>query len=366
LDSFASYKLLFITINFMKRLKWFLWLCSGAHIKLLDKCPSEASKYTGIGATVFFTGVFAAIASSYAMYTVFDSVWASIAFGSIWGLMIFNLDRYIVSSMRKEGKFSKELITALPRIILAVLISLVIAKPLEMKIFEKEIRSQLSIMEQEIHAEQELSINARLVPARQRLMEEIGALKKEIEVKTERRDDLRRLAQEEADGTGGSMRRNAGPIYKIKKADADQVEEELQQLLLKNGAIIQTKEAQIADLDSTMQTEMSNLEQADLDGPAARMEALSRLTDQSNAIWLANWFIILLFIAVETAPVFVKLISPQGPYDHLLKVVEHGFEGKRVEILAQNNARIKQNNKELPEPEVSFIRERLDTGLQKS
>jgi hypothetical protein len=96
------------------------------------------------------------------------------------------------------------------------------------------------------------------------------------------------------------------------------------------------------------------------------MEALSRLTNNSQAIWLANWFIILLFIAVETAPVFVKLISPQGPYDHLLKIVEYGFEGDKIENLAQNNARIKQENKELSDPERSYIKERLDVGLQKS
>jgi hypothetical protein len=33
-------------------------------------------------------------------------------------------------------------------------------------------------------------------------------------------------------------------------------------------------------------------------------------------------FIILLFIAIETAPIFVKLISPRGPYDDLLELAE--------------------------------------------
>ncbi len=350
----------------MKRLKKFFWLCSGAHVKLLDQCPSEASKYAGIGATVFFTGIFAAIASSYAMYTVFDRVWTSVIFGIVWGLMIFNLDRYIVSSMRKEGKFSRELITALPRIILAVLISLVIAKPMEMKIFEKEIKSQLTIMEQEIYSEQESVISARLLPARHRLMGEIDLLKNEIASKTMHRDELRKLAQEEADGTGGSLRRNAGPIYQIKKADADHAEEELKLLRSRNDTIIRSKLQQVSVIDSTLRYETRSLEQADVDGPAARMEALSRLTDQSQAIWLANWFIILLFIAVETAPVFVKLISPQGPYDHLLKVIEHRFEGEGVESRANTNAGIKERSKELPQYERSFINESLDAGLRKS
>ena len=74
---------------------------------------------------------------------------------------------------------------------------------------------------------------------------------------------------------------------------------------------------------------------------AARMDALSNITQKSEAIWLANWFIILLFIAVETAPVFVKLISPRGPYDHLLLIEERGIESMMYEHLAKQNVNTK-------------------------
>ena len=65
----------------------------------------------------------------------------------------------------------------------------------------------------------------------QKLKDEIALLKNEIEAKTAKRDEFDRIAQEEADGTGGTRKRNAGPIYKIKKADADRVNEELQELI---------------------------------------------------------------------------------------------------------------------------------------
>ena len=151
----------------MKKIKFFFWLCSGANRPLLEKCPTEASKYVGIGATIFFTGVFAALAGAYALYIVFENYITSILFGIVWGLMIFNLDRYIVSSMRKEGNTNKEFYTALPRVILAVLISLVIAKPLEMKIFEKEINSELELMEQQSFAQKEQLIKQRFQDATQ-------------------------------------------------------------------------------------------------------------------------------------------------------------------------------------------------------
>ena len=175
----------------MKKVKYFFWLCSGANRPLLEKCTTEGSKYAGIGATIFFTGIFAALAGAYALFTVFENYLVASLFGLIWGLMIFNLDRYIVSSMRKEGNARKEFFTALPRIILAILISLVIAKPLEMKIFEKEINSELELMEQKSFAEKEIEIRQRYQNDQKFLNEEIGIYKAEIDEKTIKRDELR-------------------------------------------------------------------------------------------------------------------------------------------------------------------------------
>jgi hypothetical protein len=280
--------------------------------------------------------------------------------------MIFNLDRYIVSSMRKERNSLREFKTALPRIVLAVLISIVIAKPLEMKIFDKEIQSELIIMEQQTYTAQESEIKMRFQADQQKLRDEIAALKNEIEVKTAKRDELDRLAQEEADGTGGTRKRNAGPIYKIKKADAERVNLELQDLVKKNDLLIQQKQQALSTSDSTISLGIGSLARQKLDGPASRMEALSRITAKSDAILWAHWFIVLLFIAVETAPVFVKLISGQGPYDQLLKTEEHGFEAKRVEDMAVLNAEIKKRTETLPKTETGFVTDRLDVRLNES
>ncbi len=350
----------------MEKLQRFFWLCSGVHIELLKKCPTESSKYAGIGATIFFTGIFASLAGAYALYTVFDNVWIAWLLGIVWGLLIFNLDRYIVSSMRKDGSSMREFKTALPRILLAVLISIVIAKPLEMKIFDKEIQSELIIMEQQTYTQQENEIRTRYLPTRERLTNDITQLKTEIESQALKRDELARIAQEEADGTGGTKKRNAGPIYKIKKADADRADTELKETWDKNSILIREKTDALALQDSLLSSEITALAHQKINGPAARMEALDRLTQKSNAVWLANWFIILLFIAVETAPVFVKLISERGPYDHLLKIEEHGFEGKRIEAIAKINADIKARNEMLSKKEKDFIEEKLDLKLDGS
>lgn len=349
----------------MRKVISFFWFCSGADTEILKKCPSETAKYTGIGATVFFTGVFAFLSASYALYTVFENFFTSVAFGIVWGLMIFNLDRFIVSSMRKEGRAGREFAMAIPRLILAILISVVIARPLELKIFEKEIAPELVVMEQEKYSQQETQLMSRFVPYQDSLRAQISGLKQEIQEKAAKRDELLRLAQEEADGTGGSRRRNLGPIYKVKKADADKAERELADLSAQNGERISSLEALLSGNIELMNKEMTSLERSRLNGPAARMEALDRITRNSEAIFLAHWFILLLFIAIETAPVFVKLISPKGPCDNLLRIGEHGFIVEETESTARANAESKKRSENLPEHERTFISNRLDAELNR-
>lgn len=347
----------------MKKLTAFFLLCSGADSTLLQKCPTETSKYAGMGATIFFTGVFAAMASAYALYTVFDSILAALIFGLVWGVVIFNLDRYIVSSMRKEGGW-KEFFVATPRLVLAIIISIVIAKPLELKIFEKEINPELIVMEQEVYARQENQLKFRFIQQLDSLKSEKAKLRHEILVKSKTRDELVKIAQEEADGTGGSRRRNLGPIYKAKKADADKAELELRELSARNQARLGELDAATKTLEATVNTEIAAMEKSKMNGPAARMEALDRLTESSAAIWWANVFITLLFIAIETSPIFVKLISSKGPYDNLLKIEEHKFFAQEVEELAKTNGSIKERSGVLPQHEREYISDKLNSALK--
>lgn len=327
----------------MKNIQNFFLFCSGVEHSILERCPSDTNKYLGIGATVFFTGVLAFISSGYALFTVFDSYWAAIPFGLIWGLMIFNLDRYIVLSMKSNGVWWRDWLVALPRLALAVLLALVISKPLEMKIFEKEIQAELVTMEQEVFKQQEDGLKARYQAQITDERTQIEALKSEITQKSTARDALVQQAVQEADGTGGSGKKNLGPIYLAKKAEADKAQAELDQAIALNQPLIAEKLKTIQTLETAIQTEIASLQRTRYDGLAARMEALSRLSARSLAILYASLFITLLFVAIETAPIMVKLISYRSPYDYLLHEHEHVFEMANLEstTLRSNTVRHK-------------------------
>lgn len=322
----------------MKSLKEFFWFCSGANISLLKRCPTDASKYTGMGAAVFFTGLLAALSGGYAFFTVFENAYWALAFGLVWGTIIFNLDRFIVSTMRKkQGGWFKEIIIASPRMLLAVMLAIVISKPLELRIFSKEIDRKLVVLEEQIYQKEISEIEKRYSAQGMELQTQIADLKQEIATKTITRNELAAAARAEADGTGGSMRRSAGPIYQLKKADADQAQKELDLLTNQNLPVITAKEQTYSALITEKSAELENIKRNPWNGMAAQLEALRVLGEENSAIRLANIFILLLFIMLECTPIIIKLIAPRGPYDDLLEVREHFFKNHNLEKIAEMN-----------------------------
>ncbi len=301
-------------------IKRFFWMCSGADQDILSECSkSEQIKQAGIGGTVFFTAVMAFLASSYALYTVFDNLYIALAFGLIWGLLIFNLDRFIVSTIKKRNSFKNELLQATPRILLAVIIAIVIAKPLELKIFEKEIdrvlleeKNQLTVLNQNQIAEQ-------FSPKITTLQNEINELKAEITQKETEVNSLYSTYISEAEGTAGTMKIGKGPVYKEKREKHDMALAELQELRKTNNAKINNKEAEIASLTSAYTTKVNQTQPTidGFDGLMARINALNKLP------WLPSFFIFLLFLAIETAPILSKLLAPKGEYDLKLEDIEN-------------------------------------------
>jgi len=202
---------------------------------------------------------------------------------------------------------------------------------LELKIFEKEIRAEMVQMEQEVFKQQEDHVKMRYQTQIDELRTQAAVLKLEIAAKTAYRDSLAKTAVQEADGTGGSRKKNLGPIYKAKKEAADLAQTELNAFLLENQPLVREKELAAQQFEKQAQTDIAQLDRDRYDGLAARLDALSRLAGRSLAIFWASIFITLLFVAVETAPILVKLISYRSPYDYVLHQQEHVFEMANLE-----------------------------------
>ncbi|QLG44654.1 DUF4407 domain-containing protein [Costertonia aggregata] len=319
----------------------FFILCSGADSEILKTCSKgEQNKYAGIGATVFFTAVMAFIASSYALYTVFDTMYTAIFFGLLWGLLIFNLDRFIVSTIKKRDSFKHELLQASPRIVLAVIIAVVISKPLEMKIFEKEINQVLLEQKNELTLANKDQIAQQYTPAVEKLNQDIANLKDEIATKEAETNALYDTYIAEAEGTAGTKLLGKGPVYKEKREKHDAALAELQTLKIANTEKIAGIESQIDALNIEYADTVKNTQPIidGFDGLMARINALGELP------WFPSFYIFLLFLAIETSPIIAKLLAPKGEYDIKIEEEESILAAWTTQKVSQRKLIISTDN----------------------
>lgn len=307
----------------------FFLLCSGVDSNIVNSCSNgEQNKYAGIGATVFFTAIMAFIASSYALYTVFDNAYTAIFFGIVWGFLIFNLDRFIVSTIRKRDRFLDEFIQATPRIALAIVIAIVISKPLEIKIFEKEINTVLLKEKNAMALANKKEVANYFLSDMDKNKTQIDSLKGDIIKKEKEVNDLYSVFITEAEGTAGTKKLGKGPVYKEKREKHDAA-------LLELNALKTINQTKIDELESKAKTLQADLDKKVLetepiidgfDGLMARINALNKLP------WIPSFFIMLLFFAIETSPIIAKLLSAKSEYDFKLEDAELAVKN----VLAQN------------------------------
>lgn len=322
-------------------LKQFFIICSGADTNILNVCSiGEQNKYAGIGATVFFTAVMATIASSYALYTVFDNLYSAVFFGLIWGLLIFNLDRYIVSTIKKRDSIIDEILQATPRVLLAVIIAVVISKPLELKIFEKEINQVLLEQKNDLTLANQNQIAEQFSPKIEELQNSITGLQSEIKTQEAEVNALYDTYISEAEGTAGTQLLGKGPVYKEKREKHDAALAELQQLKTENKTKMAATEAEIAELQTSQKANVESSQPIidNFDGLMARVTALGKLP------WLPSFFIFLLFLTIETSPIIAKLLSPKGEFDYRLQDQETTIKTWTMQKVNERKLLLKTDN----------------------
>lgn len=321
----------------MKKVNEFFWFCSGVHNNTLRDYPTEHNKYVGIGATIFFTALFAALSGGYAMYFVFSgddgAVFFAIFFGLIWGLAIFNMDRYIVSSINKNASGNRQILQATPRVLLAIMIGIVISRPLELKIFNKEIREKLKISYLNGQRSKIDTLNSTFSNKYAAELNKINDLVTErdslvADISRSRYQLNQEIFGDKTNQTSGilgygTFAKQKEEVLKQKIERLDTVRSEI------SGMENFVRQRRSADgLTSERMFSSKQLDSlANVAGFADRNWALGQLSfkpDGSRELgtYLAIAFIGLLFIFFECLPVFVKLMSDQGPYDIALKNAE--------------------------------------------
>ena len=326
-------------------MNWFqhaLLLCSGGNIHILRKTPSEWNKFAGIGGIVLFTAVFASLSAGYAIYTIFDEIWSAIGFALLWGLMIFNLDRYIVSSIKKTGTFWHQLWMTIPRLILAGFLGIVISKPLELKIFEKEINKQLNTIIERNKKQLQGEMNGRIFQQSSPFETEKKQIQQKIAEYQKAYDSAAVELEKEILGTKTGLTSGKvgyGSNAKRKEELKEQRKQDLENYQKQVAERQKYLDQEISKVYTNIETERTKTEgfENKFNGFAARLQALDELGKNSHIMAIASMFIMGLFITLEISPVLIKLISSVGPYDHLLEKTENDFRLYAKEKIEKGN-----------------------------
>lgn len=367
------------------RINEFLWSCAGVNKAVLRQCPSDYSKYAGIGGTILFTALMAALSGGYALNFVFDNVYIAIAFGMFWGLLIFNLDRFIVNTMYSDGKHTiswAEIRSGLPRIIMAIFLGIVISTPLELKIFYKEIDAKMQEnMKEQIKSyvqEDKTELDSlrlqrnklREAPLDAHFVGSMASTDAQVHQAVSELSTLRTNASElttRINNLSGQIRRLDGSHNHNDSIKANQLRAQRNSLISQKNTIsnriasldvsarnlsrdyknmmekaeqqrqndLETLDNQINTLNDKVlssETAYSGRLKDNFGGLRAQMKAFSDLRKEDRSTDIAAWFIMLLFVIIETAPTFFKMMMEDGPYDKLLQAEKH-----KVKVLADKS-----------------------------
>lgn len=309
-----------------------LWQAAGGDRYILERATySDQIKYMCLGGIVFATGAMAGLAGGYAFYTIFSpktsalqdhvhfpAVFLSLIFGVIWGLMIFNIDRFIVTSTGKGDGTEKitwdEFRSAIPRIIMGTIIAITISKPIEIRMFQTEINNKLYEKQLILQKEFEKRTTANFEERLKFVDSDLGEVGKQRLDLNERIKVAEQAYTDNLMGKANGIGAGNGPLSQALKSQIDALNGELKRFDQLNGAKIASadkkKKEILAEKDNVLAT---NVQVAQgLDGLLERI----KLAHEVAGFWI-SLFITLLFLSIELTPIFFKLMLNKTPYDFL-------------------------------------------------
>ncbi len=371
-----------------------IWF-SGANPEILARFPSDWAKYQGIGSAVLTTAVMAGLSCGFALHMALKlAIPGCVILGSAWGVAIMSLDRWLVASVQRREHWYQNLLLALPRLGLAVLIGLVISTPFVLRIFQLEIEAQLV----DIHRERASEFNDAMrndsrATQITELQQQQTALQTTVnsgggpavdvskDPEVARLQDLVRQANDryktaqdnvvcEKEGTCGSGRVGAGIAFAEKVAIRDRAKTELDALQGQlDTAISAARDAnassrtanattatqqlnkvneQIKGLADDLQAAIDKFsrENGDDTGLLIRIEALDRLTSKRPTLATVHMLLLLFFTAFECLPILVKFLLSLGPatkYETAVAVDEENRLDTERELARRRRATVLLN-----------------------
>ncbi|MDQ0728119.1 DUF4407 domain-containing protein [Microbacterium sp. W4I20] len=122
-----------------------LAILGGAEGEILDRVPGETPRFVQMFFVLAGTALVSAISMLFALTTgVQAAIWLAVPLALVWALIIFNLDRFLTSTMTSTKNVWRLIGLAIPRVIMAAIIGFVVAEPLVLQVFHNDIAREVA------------------------------------------------------------------------------------------------------------------------------------------------------------------------------------------------------------------------------
>ncbi|NOQ75608.1 MAG: DUF4407 domain-containing protein [Crocinitomix sp.] len=327
----------------------FFWWCAGADADLLRQLDSDKQRYFLIGTTVLITALFAAISGIYVFSSVFQNIPLAVIFGIMWGMLIFTLDRYVVATVSRGSNFTRTLLQLLPRFLISILISIVIATPLSLRLFEDEIQKEHSKQ----FYEEMLSIDMIFEKQKANIEEQISALQEKIDLKLYELNKREKEYEDEIMGVNGSGLSGSGPIAVFKRQQYEYARHDYNDARTTTDSLITSLNKQLltfhAELNSSRSYVIPPMTFV------AMSQAFAELKTKDSTINLISLMLTLFIMLISTAPIVVQISSRKSLYEEYLSIKNKILINKFVVSQEGQN-----NMHEELKSEVEELKKKLD------
>ena len=237
--------------------------------------------------------------------------------------------------MRHSEKKWQEVVKVIPRLLIAVLIAVIVSKPLEIQIFKSEIQSYLLLQ----NAQKVTNVDLKYTSRFSELNDKKTKIDSQYTVMLMLREKYYEDFKCECDGTCGTKKAGRGIECISKKNKYEEFLRELSLEKIRRDSTLVNIVKQESVLKSKLEQETQVIKASISFGLIDQIRALNKIDK------LSSMFIIFIFVMIETAPILTKLLSSSGPYDNLVMEYERAFETNYLKALDNFDLERQKNRK---------------------
>ena len=237
--------------------------------------------------------------------------------------------------MRHSEKKWQEVVKVIPRLLIAVLIAVIVSKPLEIQIFKSEIQSYLLLQ----NAKKVTNVDLKYTSRFSELNDKKSKIDSQYTVMLMLREKYYEDFKCECDGTCGTKKVGRGIECISKKNKYEEFLRELSLEKIRRDSTLVNIVKQESVLKSKLEQETQVIKASISFGLIDQIRALNKIDK------LSSMFIIFIFVMIETAPILTKLLSSSGPYDNLVMEYERAFETNYLKALDNFDLERQKNRK---------------------